>query len=202
MIPVWIKWLYSVFVLILVPSYSLHYGFANFLWFSNVALLSGLVGVWSENPWILSTQAISVGLLESIWAFDFLAGLLFGNSIVGLTDYMFDPINPLFIRGLSLYHLILPILLIWATCRVGYEENAWKAQSIIAWVLLLICYFFTEPADNINWVRGPGGESQDVLPASIYLLLLMVFFPIFVYVPTHWVLRVIYSRWCPTALRR
>ena len=39
-IPLWVKLGYTLFVAVLVPIYLRHYGPANFLWFSDVALLA------------------------------------------------------------------------------------------------------------------------------------------------------------------
>jgi hypothetical protein len=46
MLPIWLKLSYSAFVTVLVPVYTRQYGWANFLWFSDVALLLGCVAVW------------------------------------------------------------------------------------------------------------------------------------------------------------
>ena len=45
--------------------------------------------------------------------------------------------------------------------------------------------WITDPAENINWVHGPGSTPQTWLPPSVYLAMLMAFFPIVVYLPTH-----------------
>ena len=44
-IPLWLKLAYSVFIAVLVPAYWWYYGPANFLWFSDLALLVTLVAV-------------------------------------------------------------------------------------------------------------------------------------------------------------
>jgi hypothetical protein len=58
----------------------------------------------------------------------------------------------------------------------------------LAWIVLPVTYLVTKPADNINWVFGPGSHPQRRLPQLLYLGLLMISFAAFVYVPTHWVL--------------
>ena len=40
---------YTLFVCILVPVYWRYYGPANFLWFSDLALLIGLAALWLES---------------------------------------------------------------------------------------------------------------------------------------------------------
>src|SRR5205807_968648 len=166
----------------------------NFLWFSDLALLLTLAAVWLESPLLASMQTLSVGLLEMVWLADFLGQLLFRNELTGLTRYMFDRKIPLAIRGLSLFHVVLPILLFWLVWRLGYDSRAWLVQTLLAWVVLLACYFLTDPAENVNWVFGPGKKRQQWLRPQLYLIVLMAFFPACVYLPTHLLLRMIFQR--------
>jgi hypothetical protein len=192
-IPLWLKMLYSAFVAVLVPAYRWHYGPANFLWFSDIALLLTLATLWSESPLLASMQAVSIGLLELVWVADFLIHLLTGANAVGLSRYMFKPEIPLFIRALSLFHLWLPVLLLWLVWRLGYDRRAWAAQSVLAVGVLLLCYFLTDRSDNINWVFGPGEKPQRRLPSGLYLILLMAFFGGCVYFPTHLLLQRLFA---------
>jgi len=185
---------YTLFVGLLIPVYWRHYGPANFLWFSDIALLTTLAALWLESPLLASMQAVSVALLELLWVADFLAKLLGGIHLTGISEYMFKPEHSRFIRGLSLFHLWLPFLLLWMVYRLGYDERAWIAQTLLAWLILLLCYFLTKPAENINWVFGPGGQVQTRVAPGLYLVLLMVFFPLCVYFPTHLVLKAIMPR--------
>src|SRR5436309_4425865 len=127
-VPLWLKVLYTLFLCVLVPAYWTHYGPANFLWFSDIALLVTLAALWLENRFLASMQAVSVVLLEFLWVTDFLLRLLTGVHVVGISTYMFKPEIPLFIRGLSLFHLWLPFLLLWLMWRFGYDRRAWVAQ--------------------------------------------------------------------------
>jgi hypothetical protein len=188
-IPLWLKISYTLFLGLLVPVYAVQYGIANFLWFSDIALLVTLVALWRESRLLASMQAISVTLLESIWILDFFIGLMTNASPVGLAAYMFDPTLSLFLRALSLFHLVLPPLLLWLVFRLGYDTRAWLVQTLAAWVVLPVCYFLTAPAANINWVFGPGGQPQTWLSPSLYFFLVMLVFPFGIYFPTHVLLR-------------
>jgi len=184
--PLWFKLAYTGFVAVLVPFYAAGYGMANFLWFSNIALLSTVAAIWLRLPLLASMQLVSVGVLELIWTVDVLAGLVRGGeSLIGLTDYMFDAQIDLHLRLLSLYHLFIPWVLLWLVWRLGYDGRAWWAQTLLAWAVLLLCFFATDPEHNINWTFGPGGAAQDAIPAWLYLLLLMAAYPLVVYLPTH-----------------
>jgi len=128
--------LYTAFVGVLGPSYWASYGPANFLWFSDVALFVTLAALWLESPFLASMQAVSVVFLELVWVADFLVRLLSGVQVVGLSSYMFDPGLPAYLRGLSLFHLVLPFLLLWLVWRLGYDRRAWLAQAAAALVVL------------------------------------------------------------------
>ena len=80
--------------------------------------------LWLENALIASTMAVSIIFFEAIWNIDFFTRLATGKSLIGLSAYMFDPKIPLFIRGLSCFHIILPLLLLWTLHRLGYD---WRA---------------------------------------------------------------------------
>ena len=49
--------------------------------------------------------AISVVFFEALWNVDFFFRRSTGKSLIGLSAYMFDPKTPLFIRGLSCFHI-------------------------------------------------------------------------------------------------
>lgn len=185
MIPLWIKIAYTLFILLLVPVYGVYYGPTNFLWFSDIALLTTAAALWSESRLLASTMSVGVLFFELTWNIDFFVRLLSCAELIGLAGYMFDRSRPLFLRGLSLFHLFLPILLVWMVARLGYDRRAFLAQTLIAWIVLPLCYFFTDPAKNINWTFGPGSEPQTWIPPALYFVLLMMLLPLLVYWPTH-----------------
>ncbi len=175
-IPLTLKLAYLAFVAVLVPIYAAHHGPANFLWFSNIALLGGLLAVWLESRRLASMLLVSVGLLEMGWIADFLIGLATGGqqTPVGLVAYMFDPELPLYLRGLSLYHLPLPFVLLWVVWRLGYDRQAWRAWLPIGWAVIVLSYLLAPPGRNINWVKGPEGVLDPGVPGPIWLLCLIV----------------------------
>lgn len=144
-------------------------------------------------------MALAVLLPETGWALDFALRLMFGPERLPTagTSYMFDSGIPLFVRTLSLFHLFLPVLLLWLVRRLGYRREALCYQSLLAWLVLPISYFFADPSKNINFVRGFGDEPQTWMPASLFLVTVMLFFPIAVYLPTHWLLSRLYARESP-----
>lgn len=193
-IPLWIKLIYTLYLAVLVPVYWAKYGPQNFLWFSDIALLLAAAALWMESPLLASMMALAVTLPELAWNAGFFGRLLFGMNMGGLSGYMFDARTPLYLRALSLFHVILPILLVWMVYRLGYDRRAWLAQTLVAMLVLPATYWLTSPEHNINWVFGPGSRPQTRMPPLLYLGLMMVLFPLAIYLPTHWVLDRLFTR--------
>lgn len=184
-IPLWLKISHTLFVCVLVPVYWKYYGVSNFLWFSDIALFVATAALWLHDPLLASTQAVSVALLELVWLVDFLVRCVSGVHLVGISKYMFKREIPLFLRGFSLFHVWLPFLLVWLVWRLGYDQRAFVVQTVIAVVVLQVCYWFTDPSANINWVFGPGEKAQRWMLPGWYLVFLTGFFVLCVYLPTH-----------------
>jgi hypothetical protein len=180
-----LKIVYTVFVCALVPVYWRQYGAANFLWFSDIALLALVPALWLENALLVSMLAISVVFFEALWNADFFLRLSTGKSLIGLSAYMFDPKVPLFIRGLSCFHIALPLLLLWTLHRLGYDQRAFVCQTIVSMIVLPVSYLVSNPKENVNWVYGFGQNPQRILPAPLFVILLMLLFPLVVYLSTH-----------------
>jgi hypothetical protein len=198
-VPLWVKLLYTAFCCVLVPKYLKDYGATNFLYFCDVALLMTLAAVWREDPLLASMPAVGILVPQAIWIADFLAGLA-GVPLLGMTQYMFDAKIPLFTRGLSSFHFWLPLFLVWLIWRLGYDRRALLGWTVLASVLILVCYFLmpAPPAPagnpnlpvNINYVFGLSGEApQTWFPQGVYLALLLVVLPAAAFIPTHLVLR-------------
>jgi hypothetical protein len=180
---------YTLFVCLLVPVYTLGHGPGNFLWFSNVALLTTTVALWLESARLASMMTLAILLPELGWNLSFFARLLFGIDLLGLTGYMFDSEAPLLLRLLSLYHIPLPGLLVWLVYRLGYDPAALIWQTGLAWLILPLSYLVSTGDRNINWTRGMREEAYLWLPEPLHLLFLMLAFPILIYVPTHYLLQ-------------
>jgi hypothetical protein len=184
-IPLWLKVAHSGFLCILVPVYWVHYGPGNFLWGSDIALFLLLAALWLEAPLPNSMLAIGILPFEIAWCVD----LLSGARLLGVTAYMFEPERAAYLRALSLFHLALPVMIVFLLRRLGYDRRALPAQSLLTWLVLPLTWAVTDPADNINLVFGPGKAPQSVIEPRVYLALLMVGLPLLVYWPMDWLLR-------------
>jgi hypothetical protein len=208
-IPLWIKILHTGFLCVLVPYYWHDYGPTNFLYFCDVSLFMALVALWTEKSIWASMPAVGILLPQALWMVDFLGGFV-GWQITGMTAYMFSDTIPLFTRGLSLFHFWLPLFLLWIISRLGYDRRAFWNWAALALVLMLVCYFLMPPPPpptdnpnlpvNINYVYGLDDEKpQEWMPPLAYLALTMVGVPLFVFLPTHLVLRRVFCQ--PTESR-
>jgi hypothetical protein len=192
-IPLWLKLAYTLMVVAILPVYLVHYGAANFLWFSDIALVVTGVALWYESRLLASMMAVGVLLPELLWNISFFSRLSAGVRVSGLADYMFDPAIPRWIRALSLFHIPMPLVLLWMLHTLGYDPRALPAQTGLAWVVFAVTYAVTDPRENINWVFGPGGRPQQRVSPRVYLALVLVVFPLIVYVPTHFLLRALFG---------
>jgi hypothetical protein len=188
LIPLWLKIACTLFVALTMAVYAVKYPPSNFLWFSDIALLMTVPALWLESALLAGMAAVGVLLPEALWNASYFWQLATGRRLSGLADYMFNAAKPRYLRALSLFHVLLPPLLVWMVWRLGYDPAALPAQTALAWVVLPVCYLWTPAADNVNWVFGPGGTPQRRLPPPVYLGLLMAGFPLLVYLPTHFML--------------
>ena len=193
-IALWIKLAYSAMLAVVVPVYIVSWGWRNFLWFSDIALIGTGIALWLESSLLASMMALAVLVPELVWNASYFGRLLFGARVTDLAGYMFDPGKPRFVRALSLFHVPLPIVLLWLLHQLGYDPRALPAQTLLAWVVLPLTYAVTTPADeNINWVRGLGNHTvQTRLPPLAWLAIVMAAFPIGLYLPTHALLQAVF----------
>lgn len=193
-LPLWLKRIFSLWVMTWALSYWVLIGPQNFFWLCNLANFLILAGLWSKSRRLISMQWLAVALVGTLWAVDVGTAWMTGWHPIGGTEYMFDPQHPLLTRILSLYHLFLPLVAGFATWRIGYDRRALLWQCVLTWVVIPASYLFTEAERNINWVHGPFGQPQDTLPALVYLIGLMLLWPLVVYLPVH-LLTLALSRW-------
>jgi hypothetical protein len=124
--------------------------------------------------------------------------------ITGMTAYMFQDQYLLFTRGLSLFHFWLPLFLLWVVARLGYDRRALGVWTVLAIILLTVCYFLIPapppPIDNpnlpvnINYVYGLGNEPQNMMPPLAWFAMLVVGLPLVVFLPTHLLLRWLFRK--------
>jgi hypothetical protein len=187
-IPEWFKIAYTLAVLAFMVVYWQRYGPRNFLWFSDVALIGAVPAMWLESGLISGVLACMVLLPEVLWNVDYGLRLALRRRITGLTDYMFDTTIPRWLRAISLFHVPLPLVMLWLVAAYGYPESSLAGAAGVGALVLVLSFWFSSPEKNINWVYGLG-RIQGRLPQPVYLGLLYLGFVLVVFLPTHWLLR-------------
>ena len=161
-VSLWLKAPYTLFIAFMIPVYWIHHGPTNLLWGSDIAIITMLFAVLLHGRLLASVMAVSVLVGEFAWNIDFLGRLLFGiDAVPGPgTAYMWDASQPLWLRLVSLFHVALPVLLLWSLYRFGYDRRALLWGTLFAWVILPVSWFVGGPEKNINWTYGFGSEPQ------------------------------------------
>lgn len=184
-LPLWLKLAFSAWVVVWASAYAVMLGVQNFFWLCDLANFIMLAGLWLESRRLVSMQLLAVSLVGILWTLDVGTALLTGVHPIGGTEYIFDPAHPAAARMLSLFHLMLPVVAVFAVARVGYDRRAIVWQTGLTWLVLPLTYVLTDPERNINWVHGPFGRPQDSLDPAWYLAALMLLWPPLIYGPVH-----------------
>ncbi len=191
-LPLAFKLTYTAFMAVLIPVYWHYYGPTNFLYFCDVTLIILLAGIWLESALLVSMCAVGILILQTLWVVDFTVRI-FGVSLTGTTDYMFNPNTSLFLRGLSLFHGWLPFMLVYLVWTIGYDRRGLPAWTGLAWVLLLVCFLLMPPPRpdpgltpvNINYVWGPSDlAAQTWVHPYVWIAGLMIALPV-IFLLTH-----------------
>ena len=201
-LPLAFKLVYTAFVAVLIPVYWYYYGPTNFLYFCDVALIISLIGIWLESSLLISMCAVGILVPQALWVTDFVAGV-FGFQLTGMTSYMFNSNNSLFLRGLSTFHGWLPFVLLYLVWKLGYDRRGLPVWTAAAWVLLLVCFFLMPPPRpdpgltpvNINYVWGLSDLApQTWVPPYVWLAGMMILMPVMALMA-----HVLLVRFAPTA---
>lgn len=183
MFPLELKLAYTAMVAVIVVVYWFKYGPANFLWGSDIALLVTVPALWLENGLLASMMTLGVLVPEVLWNLSYFWRLATGKSFIGLADYMFDQEKPGYLRALSLFHIPLPLLLLWMVHVLGYDRDALLWETLVCWAVLPLSVWLTDPRENVNWVHALG--KRRFARINVYRAALMIAVPVLVYLPTH-----------------
>jgi hypothetical protein len=168
-VPLWFKTFYTAFVFIVISVYWVKYGPANFLWFSDIAFFGMAYALWRDDALFPSMMAIGVLPLEFIWTFSYFSGFFgdYGQTWMGVGDYMFDQNLPLWLRLLSWFHFFMIGTVIYMLLRKGYDKRALIPQTILAMVVLAATHLWGIKEDNPNMIYPPG-DFGEIIPQPVY----------------------------------
>lgn len=185
--PAALRWGAVVWLAIWIPAYWRTWGAVNFLHFCDIAIALTCAGFFFESTLLISSQAVASLVVDAMWIVDVGGKIIFGRYLLGGTEYMFDPKYPLWVRMLSVFHIAMPVLLLWAIQRNGYDQRGWILQSGIA-LIAFIASRFTNPALNMNYAfTGPFFHRQWG-DAPTHVAVIFAFMVFVVYLPTHFAL--------------
>jgi hypothetical protein len=189
--PVYVRWGALLWLVFWVPVYWRTWGAANFLHLCDIAVILTCIGLWFNSALLISSQAVASLLTDVAWTIDAASRLFLTRPLVPGTESLFDPHYALWIRLLSLYHLVMPPLLLWAIFRIGYDNRGWVLQSAIA-LPAFVAARFTSPADNINFAFIDPFFHRQIGPAPLHVILSWLFMVVVAYLPTHAVLKKVF----------
>jgi hypothetical protein len=181
---VWIRWVALLWLVFWFAVYWRNWGVLNFLHFCDIAEILACIGFVADSALLISSQAVASLLVDAAWALDAGWQILFRHHLIGGTEYLFDPSHPLWVRLLSLFHLALPVLLLWALHRLGYDHRGLPLQLGIAFVAF-VASRFTPPAENMNDAFADPFFHRAWGPAPVHIVVIFLFMLFAVYLPTH-----------------
>jgi hypothetical protein len=183
-LPKWIRAVSIVWLVFWFAAYLRVWGPANFLHFCDIAEILACIGFAADSVLLISSQAVAALMVDLTWALDAAWKILFGRHLLGGTDYLFDAHYPLWARLLSLFHLILPVLLLWALHQLGYDRRGLPLQLAVALPAFIVSRF-TAPAENMNYAFADPFFHRAWGPAPVHIAVIFMFMLAVVYLPTH-----------------
>ena len=168
----------GLFLMVMIPAYLYYYGPQNFLWISDIGLFLTCLALWFNSALCMSMAAVGVIALELIWCIGFFSELIFNFHVITLADYMFNPMYPIALRAISLFHIVMPVIWLMYLKQFGYQRRAIHYFVVLYWCDLILTYLLTSPSENINWV---------FMPEILGLKFLAIGFPVLFFLPAHFI---------------
>jgi hypothetical protein len=144
-IPPSIKALAVLWLALWLPLHLQAYPASSFLWFCAYGNVLVVAGLCLESAWLLSWQAVALIGPQLVYALDAL-------TVRQGTAYLFDTGVAPEVRALSLFHFVVPVLLVWSVRRLGYDRRALAVQTITSTLVLTTSFAaFRDEAINVAW---------------------------------------------------
>lgn len=160
-----LRWAALAWLVVWVPAYWLFWGPVVFLNLCDIAVVLSCIGLWRGSAVLLTSQALSSIVVDGAWTLDLVWRAAAGRHLIGGTEYMWDAQYPPWLRALSLFHVVLPVLLVWSLRRVGYDPRGLPLQVAIAAAVMIASralgpsvnanFAFTDPLFGRSWGPAP-----------------------------------------------
>ena len=164
------------------------WGPLNFLHFCDISEILACVGFMVDGPLLVSSQAVASLFVDAAWTLDAGCAFFLRRHLIGGTEYLFDPSHALWVRLLSLFHIALPVLLLWALHRCGYDRRGLPLQLAIA-LPGFIASRFAPASQNLNYAYADPFFHRQWGPAPLHIVVIFHFMLFAVYLPTHLILK-------------
>jgi hypothetical protein len=191
--PRWIRAIALLWLTAWIPIYWYIWGADSFLFLCDIAVLLTCVGLWTNNALLISSQAISSLVVDSFWIIDVAWMFTAHRHVLGGTEYFFDPHYPLWVRSISLFHVIMPVTLILALRRVGYDPRGFRMQAGIA-AVAIVAARFARPGRNINFAFTDPFLRRSIGPGPVHVAFIIAVLVGVIYFPTHLILSRVFRR--------
>jgi len=182
-----LRWVALAWLVVWLPAYIRVWGLSNVLHLCDAAVLLTCIGIWCRSAPLLSSQALSATLPGLFWFLNVFWKFAAGRFLFGGSEYMWNAQYPLWVRLLSFFHVVLPLVLFWTVCKLGYDGRALALQTIIAAVLLIAARFLS-PALNMNYAYRDPIFNRSWGPAVLHLAVILAATVLLLYWPTHAIL--------------
>lgn len=186
--PIWMRWTALVWFALWFPIYWRTWGAANFIHLCDVAMILTCIGMWTNSALLISSQAVGALIVDIVWSLDAASRIFFYHALFPGNEYLMDAHYPLWIRSLTVFHVVLPLLLLWGVYLMGYHRGGWALQSAIALPVFIIARF-TKPDTNVDFAFSDPFLHRSWSPAALYVFVAWLFMVLVVYLPTHLVLK-------------
>src|SRR3970040_2363012 len=87
----WMRWAAVVWLAVWVPAYAIIWGWWDFILLCNIAVILTCVALWRGDALLLSCQAVSTIVVESLWTQDVAWRLVSGAHLIRGAGYMGAP---------------------------------------------------------------------------------------------------------------
>lgn len=191
-----LRWVAVLWLAVWLPAYVLVWGWANLLHLCDAAVILTCVGLWWGSARLLSSQAVSALLPGLLWLLNVCWRFATGRFLVRGTEYMWSAQYPLWVRLLSFFHAVLPMVLLWALWKLGYDRRGLPIQAGIAAVLLLAARGLS-PALNMNYAYRDPVFNRAWGPPPVHIALTLIGTIVLLYWPTHRMLKELFREPVP-----
>ncbi len=182
-----VRWAALLWLLAWLPLYIWVWGWQNMLHICDVGVMVACLGLWFRQPLLISSQALLAPLVGVLWGLDVFWRMFTGHHLLGGTEYMWDTHYALWIRLLSSFHLILPLVLLWALRILGYDRRALAVQTAIVAAVLIPSRFLSQQL-NMNYAFQDPLLHRAWGPAPLHLAVILAGCVAIFFWPTHLVL--------------